>query len=304
MTPSNATFAPNSTSLVELTSTDLLVEKLTEAETPEVIEFLAKRPIHTVAMLGLIRDNGIQSPLNRGTFYSLRNRGGQLEGIALVGHATLMETTTDRALQAFADVAKRCDNAHMIMGESDRVQCFWSDYQTGGQEMRLACREFLFELQSPAAALNKIEGFRSATSDDLDLVMPVQSQMAFEESGINPIETDPEGFRARCSRRIEQGRTWVVVENGKLIFKADIVSETDDVVYIEGVWVNPQSRGNNIGLRCMSQLAEILLMSKKSLCLLVNERNTSAHDFYSKAGFEFRGVYDTIFLDKEQGMKH
>jgi len=287
----------NSTSPVQFIPADLLVEKLTESDRTEVVEFLTKRPIHTVTLLGFIRDNGIQSPLNRGTFYSCRNSNGQLEGVALVGHATLMETTTNRALEAFAKVAKTCDNAHVIMGESDRVQCFWQEYESGGQEMRVACREFLFELQSPTPVFNKVEGFRTATSDDLELVMPVQGQMAFEESGINPMETDPEGFRERYSRRIQQGRTWVVVENGTLIFKADIICETNDVAYIEGVWVNPQSRGNNIGRRCMSQLAKILLTRKKSLCLLVNERNKRAHNFYWKAGFEFRGNYDTIFLN-------
>jgi predicted GNAT family acetyltransferase len=297
MLQSIAPFDASNTSLPPFTQTELRVEELTAANTAEVIEFLNRRPIHTVTMLGFIRDNGIQSKLNRGTFYSCRNRDGHLEGVALIGHATLMETTTDRALEVLAVVAKKCDNAHMIMGESERIEYFWSQYQSGGQEMRLACREFLFELRSPLRDVDPHDGFRLATLDDLELVMPVQGQMAFEESGINPMESDPEGFRARCSRRIQQGRTWVVVEDGALVFKADLISETDDVAYIEGVWVNPERRRNNIGLRCMSQLAKVLLANKNSICLLVNEQKTGAHDFYSKAGYEFRGVYDTIFLN-------
>src|SRR6185369_15297592 len=102
---------------------------------------------------------------------------------------------TDRALDAFADVARKCNNAHLIMGESERIECFWQQYEGGGQEMRLACREFLFELRSSSRLVEEVDGFRAATLDDLDLVMPVQAQMAFEESGINPLENDPEGFR-------------------------------------------------------------------------------------------------------------
>jgi uncharacterized protein len=292
-----APFNENGPSLPRFIQTEVWVEELTKANTTEVIEFLNRRPIHTVTMLGFIRDNGIQSKLNRGTFYSCRNKDGRLEGVALIGHATLMETTSDRALEALADVARTRNVTHMIMGESERIDGFWRHYQTGGQEMRLACREFLFELQAPKRGVEEVDGFRTATSDDLELVMPVQGQMAFEESGINPMESDPEGFRRRCSRRIQQGRTWVVVENGTLIFKADLISETDDVAYIEGVWVNPDRRRQQFGQRCMAQLAEVLLRNKKSICLLVNERNTSAHDFYCKAGYEFRGVYDTIFLN-------
>jgi ribosomal protein S18 acetylase RimI-like enzyme len=297
MFQSIASFDANNSSRAQFPEKELRVEELTNENTAEVIDFLNRRPIHTVTMLGFIRDNGIQSKLNRGTFYSCRNRLGHLEGVALIGHATLMETTTDRALDAFADVARKCNNAHLIMGESERIECFWQQYEGGSQEMRLACREFLFELRSSSHFVEEVDGFRAATLDDLDLVMPVQGQMAFDESGINPLESDPEGFRARCSRRIQQGRTWVVVENGILIFKAELISETDDVAYLEGVWVNPEKRGNNIGLRCMSQLAKMLLTSKDSICLLVNERNTGAHEFYNRAGYEFRSIYDTIFLN-------
>ena len=44
---------------------------------------------HTYSRNGkLIRDNGIVSSLNRGTFYGCRDLNGNLEGVALVGHAT------------------------------------------------------------------------------------------------------------------------------------------------------------------------------------------------------------------------
>src|SRR6187455_3301763 len=104
------------------------VERLANSDTAEVLRFLAQRPIHTVAMMSLIRDNGIVSPFNRGTFYACRDLNGQLEGVALVGHATLMETVSDRALAALAQVARYCPNTHMIMAEKERVGEFWSHY--------------------------------------------------------------------------------------------------------------------------------------------------------------------------------
>ena len=76
------------------------VERLTNSDEAEVLKFLAQRPIHTITMTGMIHDNGIVSPFNRGTFYGCRDLNGQLEGVALVGHATLMETVSDRALAA------------------------------------------------------------------------------------------------------------------------------------------------------------------------------------------------------------
>src|SRR3954468_21448206 len=80
----------------------LSVHPLTERhDEGEVLDFLAERPVHTVVMAGLIRDNGLESPFNRGTFYACRDSAGSLAGVALIGHATFVEARTDSALRAF-----------------------------------------------------------------------------------------------------------------------------------------------------------------------------------------------------------
>ncbi len=281
---------------VHYTENEVVTLRLTHEFEAEVLDFLSERPMHTVAMTGFIRDNSLVSELNRGTFYGCRNRLGTLEGVALIGHATLMETRTDRALQAFADLARQSATPHLIMGEEKRIGEFWNYYSEGGPEMRFACRELLLELRWPVQVREEVIELRVATPGDIELVLPVHAQMAFEESGINPLEKDPEGFRERCARRIEQGRCWVCVEEGKLTFKADVISDTPDAIYLEGVWVSPEKTGTGYGLRCMSQLARNLLSHAKSIVLFVNEDNKKAQRYYQKAGFSLRAAYDTIFL--------
>ncbi|HEV2704743.1 MAG TPA: GNAT family N-acetyltransferase [Pyrinomonadaceae bacterium] len=275
-----------------------VVARLDETHTAEVLGFLAERALHTVYMMGLIRDNGIVSPLNRGTFYGCRDAAGALEGVALIGHATVVETRTDRALEAFAALAQQNSSAHLIVGEQDKIEQFWHHYSEGGQTPRLVCRELLFELSWPVAVAESVEGLRLATLADLDLILPVHAQMAFDESGVNPLEADPEGFRRRCARRIELGRVWVMVEDGTLIFKADVVSETPEAVYIEGVYVSPQARGRGYGTRCLSQLALTMLTHSRTLVLVSNEANQAAARFYRRVGFKLRGFYDTVFLQR------
>jgi uncharacterized protein len=276
------------------------VERLTSGDEAEVLQFLSQRPVHTVAMMSLIHDNGIVSAFNRGTFYGCRDPKGQLEGVALVGHATLMETVSDRALAALAQVARECPNTHMIMGEKERVTDFWNHYSETGRRQRLACREWLFELSWPIESRENVAGLRRATAAELDLVMPVQAELALAESGVNPLLVDPDGFRERCLRRIEQGRTWVVVENGALTFKADVISKTPEVVYLEGIWLREDQRKKNLGTRLMSELMSRLLEDTKSICLLVNETNKWAQGFYRKCGFHFRATYETIFLPRKE----
>lgn len=271
---------------------------LTAGDQAEALAFLAVRPLHTVIMADMIRAHGVESPLNRGTFYACRNSARELEGVALIGHVTLIETRTDRALEALARLARGYKRAHMILGEQERVQEFWSHYAREGQRMRLACRELLFELRHPFAVREPVAGLRRATPDDLDAVAPAQARMAYEESGVNPLEVDPEGFRRRCARRIEQGRTWVLTEGGRLVFKAEVQSATPQVAYLEGIYVAPEARGKGYGLRCLSQLSRLLLERVPSVCLLTNERNTDAHALYRKAGYKARDYYDTIFLSR------
>lgn len=282
--------------VVTSTENDVVTFQLTEEFEAEVMAFLSERPMHTVAMSGFIRDNGLVSELNRGTFYGCRNWQDKLEGVALIGHATLMETRTDRALQAFAKLARLNTTTHLIMGEKQRINEFWNYYSEDGQGIRRSCLELLLELSWPAQVREQVPELRVATLHDLDLVVPVHAQMAFEESGIDPLEKDPDGFRGRCARRIEQGRSWVCVEDGKLAFKADVISDTPSAVYLEGVWVSSEKIGTGYGLRSMSQLASHLLAQAKSVVLFVNEENKKARQFYEKVGFSLRALYDTIFL--------
>jgi predicted GNAT family acetyltransferase len=279
----------------------LATAELAEAEREEVLAFLAERPVHTVCMAGLIRDNGVESPHNRGAFYGSRNSEGRLEGVALVGHHTLCEARTRRARRELALAAQVSTQTHLIMGLAEEVEEFWSHYADEGQQMRRVCRELLFELTRAVDCGAEVEGLRLAAAADLDAIVPVHAGLCEAESAVNPLDTDPEGFRARCLRRIEQGRTYVLMsEDGRLLFKADVQSHTPEVIYLEGVYVHPSERGTGLGRCCLTRLTRgLLLHSTRKICLLANEENPAAHTFYRMCGFRQRGVYDTIFLSTD-----
>lgn len=274
------------------------VHALTNEHLAEVLAFLARRPLHTVFLAGLILDNGLVSPLNRGDFHAFRNFRGELEGIALVGHVILIEARTEEAIEAFATLAQNFAKGHIILGEHDKVESFWRYYSEGGQSPRLFARELLFEQRWPVETHEAVPGLRLATVEDLPLLLPVHAQMAFEETGVNPLNVDAEGFRLRMARRIGRGRVWVWIEDGRLIFKADVIAETPQVNYLEGVYVNPEERGRGYGLRCLSQLTRQLLSRTNSVTVLVNEQNQEAANFYLRAGYKLRNCYDTIILKK------
>src|SRR5262245_63346417 len=84
---------------------DEFCEQLFPGDEAEILEFLSKRAIHTVYMATLIRDNGLVSPHNRGAFYACRDQAKNLLGVALIGHATIVEARTDSAVAAFTQLA-------------------------------------------------------------------------------------------------------------------------------------------------------------------------------------------------------
>src|SRR5713226_6627402 len=53
-----------------------MIGELYEEDQTEALQFLAARPIHTVFMSSLIRDNGLTSPHNRGSFDAGRSADG------------------------------------------------------------------------------------------------------------------------------------------------------------------------------------------------------------------------------------
>jgi ribosomal protein S18 acetylase RimI-like enzyme len=266
-----------------------------ESET-EVLDFLKGASVHNVVMSGFIRDNGIESELNRGCFYGCRSDAGLLEGVALIGHGMFIQPRSTAAIREFASVAQDLRNAHMIMADPKTIEEFWKSYSLGGHAPRRLCREISFSLNQSPANLKPVSTLRAATIEDLPQVLPIHAAMAFEESGIDPLQVDPSGFRMRCRRRIEQRRVWIWIESGELIFKADIIADTPDAIYLEGIYVCADARRKGYGSRCVSDLSRRFLRRTKSISVLVNQERSAAQRFFQRMGFISSGLYDTIYL--------
>ena len=273
------------------------VRELRSENTQEVLNFLTFRPVHTVVMTSFINDNGMVSDLNRGKFYGYRNISGTLEGVALIGHSTLVEARSDKALKALAFTARTAETPiHLIMSSGNAAATFWK-YLDGGQNApRLTCTEALFEISFPFAVQKtewQIENARLA------LLMPVaeaQAEIAFLESGVDPMIKDRAGFLKRVARRIMQNRVFVVLDGNELVFKADIIAETEDVIYLEGVYVAPGYRGRDIGSKCLSMLSLELLNRVENICLLSNIDFEGAHKSFLKAGYKNTDLCTTLFV--------
>ena len=273
------------------------LRQLKNENTAEALAFLALRPVHTVVMSSFINDNGLESELHRGLFYGYRNNAGTLEGVALIGHTTLVEARTAEALQAFAYAAKNpATPIHLIMSDGQAANAFWKCYAGETRQPRLVCDELLFEVSFPYLVRESKWQARPAQAVELEQVAEAHAEVAFAESGVDPMVKDRAGFLRRVLRRIEKGRSFVVFENGKLVFKADIAAQTGDVVYLEGIYVAPAYRGQNVGSNCLAQLNLLLLERAQHVCLLSNVEHEAARRCFLKAGYKNTDSCATIFV--------
>jgi GNAT superfamily N-acetyltransferase len=272
------------------------VIELKNENTSEVLAFLSVRPVHTVVMSSFINDNGIESQLNRGVYYGFRNRKGELEGVALIGHSTLVEARSDEALKALAFQARNAATPlHLVMSSGDAAERFWNYMTDGRRAPRLTCTEALFEISFPFAVRGTEHKLEKATMDWLIPVAEAQAEVAFIECGVDPMAKDREGFLKRVARRIGQGRVFVVTDSEKLVFKADVIAETDDCVYLEGIYVSPEYRGKGIGSDCLAALSLELLNRVSNICMLSNVEFKSAHRSFMKAGYRNTDHCTTLF---------
>jgi len=275
---------------------DGVLTKLNVQDVAEVTAFLNIRPVHTVVMASFIRDNGIAGELNRGTFYGYRNSEGDFEGVALIGHSTLIEARSENAMMAFAKKAKTERVAiNLIMSEHEDALKFWQ-YYAGASEPRLTCTELLFQTGFPMLVRECEFDVRTALPDEIEQIAEAHAEVAFIETGSDPMIKDREGFMSRVARRIEMGRTFVVFENGKLLFKADIIAEADGIIYLEGIYVAEEYRCKGVGSKCLSQSTLMLLDRAKNVRMLINLRFENAHKSFQKAGYKVTGRCTTLFV--------
>jgi len=262
----------------------------------EVLSALSVPTLTNVVMAGFIRDNGLISSQNRGSFYLCRNAHNKLEGVALIGHSILFEASSESAIAGFAAFARRGPVPHLLMSEHQAAQQFWSYYADRGQSPRHVCPVLFRRRTEPFQPRPRVPELRLAKPEDLETVVRAQAAMVVETSGVDPLQKDPIGFRQRYLRRIDKNRVWVLMQHRRLIFKLDVITETPDATYIEGVYVSPEERGKGLGQRCLAEVGRNLMERTKAIHLFVENENTRTMSFYSRLGFDVVGPYDLLYF--------
>src|SRR5579859_478318 len=111
--------------------------------------------------------------------------------------------------------------------------------------------------------------------------------MFTEEVGISPIIGDGGvSYRARLEQLVRSGRAFAWIQDGKVIFKAEVGAVTPHACQIQGVWVHPEYRRRGLAAPGMAAVVtESLRSIAPVVSLYVNDFNTPARATYARVRF-------------------
>jgi ribosomal protein S18 acetylase RimI-like enzyme len=131
---------------------------------------------------------------------------------------------------------------------------------------------------------------------DLPVLVPACAAAHEEEIGLNPLHRDPDGFRWRTQAQIGEGRSWLWIEDGTILFKAEASAWTPEAVQIQQVWVDPAVRGRGYAQRGMRDLCLRLLGQVPRVCLFVRPNNAVAMHVYEAIGMRRTISYRSLIF--------
>jgi predicted GNAT family acetyltransferase len=131
----------------------------------------------------------------------------------------------------------------------------------------------------------------------VDLVLPAAAAMFTEEIGYPPYRGSRHLYRQGIASLIRVGHTFVRVENGEVVFKADVGSVALGVAQVQGVWVAPSWRGQGLAVPAMAEVvAQIRAEIAPVVTLYVNDFNAPARATYARVGFTEIGSFATVLM--------
>jgi uncharacterized protein len=249
----------------------------------QVLAFCAEDPVERVFL-----EEAARRRLGR---FQAVEKDGRLQALCFVGANVVPSGTGCAALAPTAAAAR----ARMIIGEESAVGELWDGARFDlprPREDRPGQPVYAIEEPPPAAE----SGLRAATIADIPLLLPACAAAHEAELGVDPLANDPDGFRWRTESQVIEGRSWIWVEDGMILFKAEASAWTPSAVQLQQVWVDPAARNRGNGRRGLADLCRVLLGYASTVCLFVRRENTPAIRLYETVGMRCRLTYRSLLF--------
>lgn len=250
----------------------------------QMLEFCALEPVERVYLYDM-------ASRQVGRFLGIAADDGSLTALCHLG-TNLVPSGEDCAV--FAAAAGRA-GSRMIIGEERAVGELWAaaaPLLPPPREDRPGQPVFAISEPPPPGE----SGLRAATEDDLERLLPACAAAHCEELGVNPLLYEADAFRWRTRDQIERASSWLWLEDGVILFKAEASAWSADAVQIAQVWVDPEARRRGYASRGMRDLCRLLLETTPTVTLFVRAENAPAIRLYESIGMRRELTYRSILF--------
>lgn len=274
------------------------VRVLGPLDLPEVRLLLGRDPVRSVFVGGRLREAGLASTRVGGELWGFGG-AGRLESLCYAGANLVPVEATRAAVEAFAERAlrqgRRCSS---IVGPAGDVLALWELLEPSwGPAREVRARQPVLVTDSPPT-VPPDPLVRPVRSHELDALLPASVAMFTEEVGTSPI--GPDGgvlYRARVAALVDAGLALARIEDGEVVFKAEIGSVTADACQVQGVWVRPDRRGEGLSVAGMAAVVAYATAHVAPMVqLYVNDYNHRARAAYVRVGMREVDTFATVLF--------
>lgn len=278
--------------------TSTAVRTLGPADRDAAVRLLDRAPYLDVFVASRVHHSGLTPSRMGGELWGYYEDDA-LRSLCYAGANLVPVAATGRAARIFADLAiRRGRKCSSIVGPADAVLTMWDLLRPEwgpAREVR-ACQPVMAMSTMPAVTPDP--RVRRVTTAEIEVLLPAAVAMFTEEVGVAPTGADGGAFyRARLTELVRAGRAFARIDDGQIVFKAEIGAVTPYACQVQGVWVRPDRRGQGLSVGGMAAVATHALREiAPAVSLYVNDFNVAAREAYRRVGFSEVGQFATVMF--------
>ena len=262
------------------------IRVITRRDEPDVLRLLNLRPIDNVVVASRVRQLGVERTWlgndligywENGTLVSFLSNGYSLHPI----------NATDAALDGFCDELDH-RRAGSIVGVRAEAMGLWQrlcerSYAQWASPREVRDHQKVMAITSaPRVAPNT--SVQLIPTRHIDSYLKAAIAMYTEEVGVAPLDAQG-SYRDHVASMMMKGSTLGVIQSGRVVFKADIVADVDQVCQIGGLWLDPEFRGRGFSESLVAAVVALCQERFSTVSLYVNPYNHPAIRAYEAVGF-------------------
>lgn len=269
------------------------------AELPQVLAVLRREPVNNAFVTARVLASGLDPWRLGGEMWGWY-RDGNLEALCYNGANLVPLCAGPEAVRAFADRARRQGRrCSSLVGPAGPTRALWAALEPSwgpAREVRASQPLLVADRTPRQVAPDPL--VRRVAKNEMDVVLPACVAMFTEEVGVSPLAGDGGlVYQARVAELVGTGRSFARIEDGQVVFKAEIGAVTPEACQIQGVWVTPERRGEGLSETGMAAVLAYALREVSPLVsLYVNDYNAPARAAYRRVGFREVGTFTSVLF--------